>query len=66
MTREEITDYVAELGEKINRDEWMKVRSMLVYLPIDEASEVYTWLSEGVALTVSDPAYEGDLTVEEL
>jgi hypothetical protein len=60
MTSEAITEFVRERGSAISAAD-LTVNDMLIDLPLDEVSDVRAWVMEGIALTVNDPLYEGDI-----
>lgn len=66
MTEQEITDFVSERGDKITRADFVRLNRMLFELPLEEVSDVRSWLYESIALTVSDPLYRGDLELQDL
>jgi hypothetical protein len=61
MTSEAITEFVRERGSAISAADLATVNDMLIDLPLDEVSDVRAWVMEGIALTVNDPLYEGDI-----
>lgn len=66
MTEQEITDFIGERGDKITRADLSRLNAMLFELPLEEVSDVRSWIYESIALTVSDPSYKGDLDLDDL
>jgi hypothetical protein len=66
MTAQDITDFVSGRGDQIDRADLARLNGMLFELPLEEVSDVRMWVMEGIYLTVSDPLYQGDISVEEL
>lgn len=61
MTSEAITEFVRERGSAISAADLTTINDMLIDLPLEEVSDVRAWVMEGIALTVNDPLYEGDI-----
>jgi len=61
MTSEAITEFVRERGSGISAADLTTINDMLIDLPLEEVSDVRAWVMEGIALTVNDPLYEGDI-----
>ena len=61
MNSEAITEFVRERGSAISAADLATINDMLINLPLEEVSDVRAWVMEGIALTVNDPLYEGDI-----
>jgi hypothetical protein len=66
MTAHDVTDFIAQRGDAISRDDFVRVNNMLAELPTEGASDVRAWVMEGLWLTVADPLYDGDLKLSDL
>lgn len=61
MSFEDITEFVRKRGDAISATDLTTINAMLIELPLEEVSEARAWIMEGVALTVNDPLYSGDI-----
>lgn len=62
---DQITELVSERGNKINRADLNTIMTLAVDIPLED-SDYLGSVFEGIMLTVSDPLYVGNLTVEDL
>ncbi|MBD8734895.1 hypothetical protein [Sphingomonas sp. CFBP 13706] len=62
---DQITQLVSERGNKIDRDDLNTIMTLAVDIPLED-SDYLGSVFEGIMLTVSDPLYVGNLTVEDL
>lgn len=66
MTSREIMDFIGGRGDKISRADLSRLNEMLIDLPIEEVSDVRGWIMESIAMTVSDPVYDGDIVMADI
>ncbi len=61
MSFEDITEFVRDRGDAISAADLTTINAMLFELPLEEVSDARVWIMEGIALTVNDPLYSGDI-----
>ena len=66
MTSREIMDFIGGRGDKISRADLSRLNEMLIDLPIEEVCDVRGWIMESIAMTVSDPVYDGDIVMADI
>jgi hypothetical protein len=57
---DKITELVSERGNKITRADYNTIMTLAVDVPLED-SDYLGAVFEGIALTVNDPLYDGDI-----
>ena len=64
MKLDDILAVISSKGEKLMQVDLNEIEYMLTQIDIDEALDASPMIYEGIALTVNDPLYEGDIVLD--
>lgn len=59
-------DILEARGDRFSADDYRDAQLILIDMPADEVHEIEAWFIEALTLIVANPAYQGDMTIDDL
>ena len=64
--KSKLFDALDERGDRFGLADYRDAQLILIDMPIEEAHEIEAWFIEALTLIVANPAYQGDMSIEDL